>query len=142
VLAIDTSAVIGFIERQDPPVVETLTTQVAPAVLLSFVEAELLHGVAAATADAPARQRTLGVYHQLTTLADPVPERAAVVEYYGQVSGYASRTANRSGQNDRWIIAEAVAMNATIFVTQDDRQAALMKEWSESVGRSITTHTC
>ncbi len=141
-LAIDTSAVIGFIERQDPSVVDTLTAQVLPAVLLSFVEAELLHGIAAATADAPARRRTLGVYHQLTITADPVPERAVVLEHYAQVSEYASRTANRSGQNDRWIIAEAVAMNATIFVTQDDRQATLMKEWSESVGRNMTTHTC
>ena len=47
-LATDTSAVIGFIERQDPSVVETLTSQTVEAVRSTFGEAELLHGVAAA----------------------------------------------------------------------------------------------
>ena len=141
-LAIDTSAVIGFIERQDPSVVETLTSQTVEAVRSTFVEAELLHGASAATADSAPRRRTLGVYHQLTTLADPPPDRATIVDLYAQVSGFASRITNRSGQNDRWIIAEAIAVNATVFVTQDARQGDLMKRWAESTERRITTLVC
>lgn len=142
VLGIDTSAVIGFVERQDPSVVDTLVAQVVPATRMTFVEAELRHGVAADATDASDRQRTLDTYRRLAAQPESAVQRDVVVEFYAQISGYASRTGNRSGQNDRWILAEGVALGATIFVTQDERQADLMRTWSESTGRDITTHLC
>lgn len=142
VLRIDTSAVIGFVERQDPSVVDTSVTQVVPAIRMTFVEAELRLGVAADASDASDRQRTLDTCRRLAAQPESAVQRDVVVDVDAQISGYASRTGNRTGQNDRWILAEGVALCATIFVTQDERQADLVRTWSESTGRIITTFLC
>lgn len=138
---LDTSAVIGLIERRDPAVVELVRQLHGPSVRSIIVYGELLHGIALRGTGLVERRRTVEHFERITDSFTASIPQALLASRYAEVSAYASAGLIRLGQNDRWIVAEASLIGIEVFVTQDSTQGRLATQWFADAGIEITVHT-
>lgn len=138
---LDTSAVIGLIERRDPAVVDLVRQLDGPSVRSMVVYGELLHGLALHGPGRAERRRTVDHFERITDPFAPALAQALLASRYAEVSACASSEMIRLGQNDRWIIAEASLIGIDVFVTQDSTQGRLAAQWFAEAGIEITVHT-
>lgn len=109
---LDTSAVIGLIERRSPAVRGALSRASTDPLVSILTFGELAHGVAASPNAAERRRRanTVTYAQRLPALA---LDGALVPECYGYISA-----TQRAGVTDRWIVAQAV-VNRLELLTED-----------------------
>lgn len=138
---LDTSAVIGLIERRDPAVLELVRQLEGPSVRSMFVYGELLHGLAQRGPGIAERRRTVEHYEKITDSFAAALDPGLLASRYAEVSASASNGLIRLGQNDRWIIAEASLIGIDVFVTQDSTQSRLAAMWFEESGLEIAVLT-
>lgn len=122
---LDTSAIIGMVERHNVRVADALRTDgntelpichaVSLGELVSGVHTARLRGDESALAE---REQTLSIARSLRPARDPLGE--AEVECFGIIAALTSR---RLSHNDQWILA-CVAAEQAQLVTEDERQAA------------------
>lgn len=123
-LILDTSAVIGWVERRNQKVIETLAATERLPVISVVTLGELFQGVESArhANDAAAlaiRQRTLGLAQRRLPRVG-VDESDA--KLFGRLSAVLSRTVSH---NDRWIATAAMRVKRTL-VTEDAELAAAL----------------
>lgn len=131
-MLLDTSAVLALVERGNDRLKERLRATTARPTRSMSVLGELRHGTAVpggSTADDERRAASVAWYVRLTQVS-PV-DSDELSEWYGHVSGLATATGSRAGQNDRWVVAEAL-VNADTLVTCDTAQAKLMEDVIEA----------
>lgn len=128
-LILDTSAVIGLLERADRNILGSVRESAERPKVSIVTLGELHHGVARSRRSGDsdsisARTRSLRAAQAL----DVLPITIAIAECFGDLSAVTPRTI---GVNDRWIIASAVVGGRTL-VTQDEELAVingLVFEW-------------
>ncbi len=121
---LDTSAIIGMIERQNPRVGEVLRSDGNTELPVCHVVSlgELAGGIHSARvrSDESAvaeREQTLSIARSLAAPRDPLGR--SEVECFGIITALTSR---KLSHNDQWILACAAAEQAHL-VTEDRRQA-------------------
>jgi predicted nucleic acid-binding protein len=131
---LDTSAVIGLIERRSPAVRGALSRATTDPFVSVLTFGELAHGVAASPTATERRRRAITVTYaqRLRTLA---LDGALFAECYGYIS-----VGQRAGVNDRWIVAQAV-VNGLELLTEDAGIARLIEAvaWTSSWERPALT---
>lgn len=125
-LILDTSAVIGWVERRNQKVIETLAATERLPVISVVTLGELFQGVESArhANDAAAlaiRQRTLGLAQRRLPRVG-VDESDA--KLFGRLSAVLSRTVSH---NDRWIATAAMRVKRTL-VTEDAELAGALAD--------------
>lgn len=121
---LDTSAIIGLVERQNPHVGEALRADgntelpmchvVSLGELAGGVHAARVRGDESAVAQ---REQTLSTARSLADPDDPLGR--SEIECFGIITALTSR---KLSHNDQWILACAAAEQAQL-VTEDQRQA-------------------
>lgn len=132
---LDTSAVIGLVERRSASVRGVLSRATVDPVVSILTLGELAHGVAAAgddTVERARRQATASRVTRLPMLGLASPE---IAECYGFVS-----VSRRAGWIDRWLVA-AAAVGSLEIVTEDAGIADLVDgiSWSGPWSRPAIT---
>lgn len=123
-LILDTSAVIGWVERRNQNVIEALAATDRLPVISIVTHGELCQGVESARRanDAAAlaiRQRTLNLAHRRLSRVG-VDESDA--KLFGRLSAVLSRTVSH---NDRWIATAAMRVKRTLVTENAELAAAL-----------------
>ncbi len=119
---LDTSAVISLTERGHQGVLKLITDNGATAPAVSVVTiGELSHGIEASndSVTKAKRQSTIDMCDLFTV----IDTDAAVARHYGLISAHVGK----SGANDRWIAATAVATGRTL-VTLDVGLAKILAD--------------
>ena len=133
---LDTSAVIGLIERRSAAVRGVLSRATVDPVVSVLTLGELEHGVQVrgiAKVERARRRATADFAARLPTLGLPASRRVAACYGFVSVSG-------RAGWVDRWLVATAVVGDLEI-VTEDAGIAALVDEvvWNAVWARPTVT---
>lgn len=134
---LDTSAVIGLVERRSRDLVEIVTRLGGPIVRSPTVTGELQHGAAVDGPGAEQRAETLDRYLRLSVWPDAEIELHELARIYGIVSGTSANPELRAGMNDRWVVAECVAFGAGL-ITADARQARLATAVARDTGFQLS----
>ncbi len=121
---LDTSAFLSLVERSDQSIREIVRSVEAPLPRSMGVMGELIHGREVDPTN-PERRSTVEMYLELTEWARGHPS-AFLAARCGEISAVASKEGLKIGQNDRWIIAEAADLGATL-ITFDQVQAQLAR---------------
>lgn len=126
-MIIDTSVIIGAVERRDPQAIEQLEQLEQPSVRSMAVLGELAFGIESADARvATLRHRSKDLYLAIT---DPntlsAVDGSLLARWFGAVSAIARTDGIRIGQNDRWIVAEALTHSVPVW-TCDETMAKLV----------------
>lgn len=130
----DTSAVIGLVERRSDELVEIVSALGGPILRSLTVLGELQHGASTTTVPGTAeRATTLERYLRLSAWADDELDLDELGRLYGIVSAVSAAPELRTGMNDRWVIAECLALD-TELVTCDRSQAHLVDAVAEALG--------
>ncbi|MFV0427538.1 MAG: type II toxin-antitoxin system VapC family toxin [Beutenbergiaceae bacterium] len=120
-IIVDTSVVVGAFERKDPAAIDALKASGGPSIRSMFVHAELLSGIERATpATVAVRRRTYAAYLTITSAEDAPPAPTDLAKQFALMTALAARQGIRIGQNDRWILAEAITRGAGVL-TADQR---------------------
>ncbi len=115
-MIIDTSVVIAVTERRSPTAITAIGALGNKSIRSFVVEAELIAGLEAARrsqmdpADITMRESTLNTYYDLSERPVSLP-LDVLAAAFGQVTGACSSHHLRLGQNDRWILAEALSLD-------------------------------
>lgn len=117
---LDTSAVLALVERTDEGIREIVGSIESRLPRSIGVLGELVHGREVDPTNLE-RRTTVELYQELTEWAPGHPS-GLLSARYGEVSAVASKSSLKVGQNDRWIIAEAADLGATL-ITFDRVQA-------------------
>ena len=129
-IILDTSAMIAAIERRNDESVALLRSLEGPTIRSVFVDGELAAGVETATMrrlGKPAiaiREATATAYARLSE----TPERwtaDVIASHFGWLTAHCSINQLKVGQNDRWILAEAMTHGSTTIYTADSAMNAL-----------------
>jgi len=119
-LLLDTSAIIGLLERHTPALRQAVEEQTLPIHVSAITLGELHHGVEASS-DQVTRQRRRTSLEAIEMSCNPVEVTTMESSVYGVLSarlrsaGFGPRAV---GAADRWISATAITRNFTL-VTQD-----------------------
>jgi len=135
-LLLDTSAIIGLLERHTPALRQVVEEQTQSIHVSAITLGELNHGVEASS-DPVTRQRRRTSLETIEMFCNPVDVTTMETSAYGILSaqlrsaGFGPRTV---GAADRWISATAITRNFTL-VTQDAALANALGEigYSESL---------
>lgn len=116
-MIVDTSVVIGAIERRDPAAVLAIESMELLSVRSMFVLGELTFGVESATdATRAVRSRTRDLY---LSISDPAGlgslDGNEVAQWFGVASAIAQASGIKIGQNDRWIVAESLTHDVPVW---------------------------
>jgi tRNA(fMet)-specific endonuclease VapC len=119
-LILDTSAVIGLIERRSAEIEAIIRSDPIRPVVSILTIGELQHGVSGATASRERRRRqeTLDLVAELPAVGLSLATAAC----FGQLSARMSR---RVGVADRWIAATALSRSLTLVTEDRDLAEAL-----------------
>jgi predicted nucleic acid-binding protein len=129
-LIVDTSVVIAAIERHDPDAMKAIEQMAHLSTRSMVVLGELNFGVQAAPAVAAAvRTRTRDLY---LAISDPSSvaslDGGLLAQWFGLTSAIAQTDRISIGQNDRWIVAEAMAHSTGLWTAD-----AAMRDLVEAV---------
>ena len=116
-MIVDTSVVIGAIERRDSGAVRAIETMTNLSVRSMVVLGELTFGVRSATdATLAVRSRTRDLYLSISDPAGIVSLNGnQVAQWFGLTSAIAKASSIRVGQNDRWIVAESLTHGVPVW---------------------------
>ena len=126
---VDTSIVIGAAERHDEMALRGLERCGSRTQRSMIVLGELHAGVSGAkrqgssAAAQEERLATLNAYLQISEEPQAYP-RGEIAEAFGDITGICAEAGLKVGQNDRWILAEGLALGLSV-VTLDDAQHEL-----------------
>ena len=118
-MIVDTSVVLDAVERRSARAAEAVAALHEPSVRSMVVLGELSFGVESLAPDADAgvrarREASLEYYVLISAVHRP-PTSGQLGTAFGQVSAVAQRAALRIGQNDRWILAEALCWSVPVL---------------------------
>ena len=127
-MILDTSVIIGAVERRDRQAIRCIEQMVEPSERSIAVLGELNFGVESADPDVAAiRQRSKDLYLAISKpSAVSAVDGSLLARWFGSVSAIARTDGIRIGQNDRWIIAEAISYGVAVW-TCDDAMARLVQ---------------
>ena len=116
---IDSSVMIAAFERRSASAIEAITALGQHAVRSFVVHGELASGVAATASDQPdalrLRSATLAAFLRLTIEPSAALDVSVLADHYGFLTAKCSELQIKSGQNDRWILSEAIQRRLSVL---------------------------
>jgi predicted nucleic acid-binding protein len=142
---VDTSVVLDAVERRSTRAAEAVAALPQPSVRSMVVLGELTFGVESLAPDADAavrarREAALEYYVLISALHAP-PTAGQLGTAFGRVSAVAQRAALRIGQNDRWILAEALCWGMPVLTsdaTMHQLGTLVVERLDDPIGRALT----
>lgn len=128
-MILDSSLLISAIERRSPAAVRAIRELGRPSIRSFVVDGELTAGIETARElgldqlDVDMREATRTAYIQLSEAPHGL-KVDTLSAHFSRVSAMCSLHRPKVGQNDRWILAEALALG-TIVLTCDERMHEL-----------------
>lgn len=119
-MIIDTSVMVGAVERKDPTAIAAISALPGPSIRSFVVDGELAAGAEVASmlrlpaADVEMREATADAYRRLSEQPEALP-LDVVASHFAWLTGLSALRKLRLGQNDRWILAEALTLHTRVL---------------------------